>query len=438
MKKTACFFVFFIAVLSCALRAGEMTWQECVDEAIVNSPSLASARAKLDQARANSWLATAGALPQVSVSADGSRQGTEYAPGTVNYVGGVPVPAINSTGDSYSYGATASQLVFDFFKTLQDMESAGETERAAEMDYIMASATVRYNLMQAYAGLMKAQQLISITDAILTLRKQQVLEIRQMYLAGQENKGSLMSLEADLKEAEFEKDQAVRDLDLAKLTFAGALGRDKSGDIALKADFTAPTDPRQEPDFEKLFKTNPGLLMLIAQKNAAANAAGSAISAFFPSVYVNGSANRSANTFPPQNTNWSVGVGVSLPLLDGGRLIAQSDAAQGSLRQAEADLKNGELNTMIQLKNAWNGYKDSAGSLDSQKSALDANVMRAKIADMQYKTGIITFDDWTIIQDGLVSAQKSYLSAEANLLTSEAAWIQAKGGTLEDEKVKPQ
>ena len=60
--------------------------------------------------------------------------------------------------------------------------------------------------------------------------------------------------------------------------------------------------------------------------------------------------------------------------------------------------------------------------------------LRAKIADAQYRNGLLTFDSWTIIQNGLVSSRKGYLAAQANLLINEAAWIQAKGGTLEDEK----
>jgi outer membrane protein TolC len=436
--KRRTWFILAIILAAAPVLADDMTWQQAVDEALVNNPALASARARLDQAKANSWQAFAGALPQVNGSASGSRSANEPGAGSVAYVNGLPEPAVNTRSDTYSMGLTARQLVFDFLKTLQNMEGASETEKAAGMNYIIASAGVRYNLMQAYAGLMKAQESVSITGTILKLRKQQMADIRQRYLAGREHKGSMMSVEADLKQAQFDSDQSARGLELAKSTFASALGRDKTDGLSLKADFTASTKPDQEPEFDKLFEKNPNLLMLIAQKNAAANAAGAAVSAFLPSVYVNGSVSRSDDVVPPQNTNWSVGVSVSMPILDGGMLTAQSLAADAALKAAEADLKSGRLSTMLELKNAWNGFKDAAGGLEVQKSSLDAYQERAKIADVQYTTGLITFDDWTIIQNGLVGAQKSYLEAQANLLVSEAAWIQAKGGTLEDEKVKPQ
>jgi len=59
---------------------------------------------------------------------------------------------------------------------------------------------------------------------------------------------------------------------------------------------------------------------------------------------------------------------------------------------------------------------------------------RAKITQAQYSTGLISFDNWTIIEDDLVNAKKSFLDVQADALIAEANWIQAKGGTLYDEE----
>jgi hypothetical protein len=45
--------------------------------------------------------------------------------------------------------------------------------------------------------------------------------------------------------------------------------------------------------------------------------------------------------------------------------------------------------------------------------------------------GLIQFDDWTIIEDGLVRAKKTFLDTQANAVLAEANWAQAKGETLE-------
>ena len=69
---------------------------------------------------------------------------------------------------------------------------------------------------------------------------------------------------------------------------------------------------------------------------------------------------------------------------------------------------------------------------DSDEAAqLEAAQERARIAEAEYSTGFITYDDWTIIEDNLVSAKINHLNAQANALLAEANWIQAKGETLE-------
>ena len=67
---------------------------------------------------------------------------------------------------------------------------------------------------------------------------------------------------------------------------------------------------------------------------------------------------------------------------------------------------------------------------------MEAAEERAKITRAQYATGLSAFDDWIIIENNLVSAEKAYLDAQANMLISEAYWIQAIGGTLEYDKEK--
>jgi outer membrane protein TolC len=160
LKLTAALTV--ILWLAAYVFAADLTWQQCVDEALVNNQGLISARAKLDQAKANSWLVYSGALPQISASGGGSKSGSE------------PVGGPYTSNESYSYSLRASQMIFDGLGTLQDMMASGENLKAAEMNYKISSALARYKLMQAYSGLMKAQELVAITGDILDLRKKQL------------------------------------------------------------------------------------------------------------------------------------------------------------------------------------------------------------------------------------------------------------------------
>ncbi len=65
--------------------------------------------------------------------------------------------------------------------------------------------------------------------------------------------------------------------------------------------------------------------------------------------------------------------------------------------------------------------------------SLTASTERSNIGEMQYSIGTLSFDNWTIIENNLASSKKSYINACATALSSEAAWVQSKGGTLENE-----
>ncbi|HDQ26630.1 MAG TPA: TolC family protein [bacterium] len=416
------------------LYAAELSWDDCVSIALEKSPGLISARAALDRARANNWASITSALPSVSASASASKSGSEPAPGTIREAGGMEFPASNSYSTSYSYGISGRQLLFDSFKTWQDMERAGEDLKSARLNYTQASASVRFRLKQAHVELIKAQELVSMSAEIMERRKSQVRDIELRYSAGREHRGSLMSAEASLMQAEFEYLRAKRGLELAKEALANALGVEYNAEISAGGEFKPVIDPSTEPDFEALFNDNPAIMILTAQRRAAELSAGASISSFFPSVNLNGSVSRRGDVFLPEDTGWSVGLNVSLPLFDSGLLLARSRAAHASLRQAEADLISGASSAKTGLKRAWDDFTDANTALNIQEKLLEASIERANIADAQYSNGLLSFDNWTIIQDSLVNARKSRLNSAANLLITEAAWIQAKGGTLEDEK----
>ena len=73
-------------------------------------------------------------------------------------------------------------------------------------------------------------------------------------------------------------------------------------------------------------------------------------------------------------------------------------------------------------------------NVDVQRKFLESAVARARISEAQYSNGLISFDNWIIIEDTLVRAEKNFLEAQVSALIAGADWVQAKGGTLDNEK----
>ncbi len=393
-----------------------LTWKDSVREAINNNPELISAKEALKQNKADKRITQSAMLPQINAELTGGKSETATS---------------RSETDSYSYAITGKQLLFDGFKTFKDIDKTKENIKASKYNYTVISSNVRLDLRIAFVELLHAQELISLTENIAIRRRQNLELLKLRYDAGREHKGSLLTAEADLAHAEFEVSQAKRSIPLKQRQLSKGLGYDKMRPVRVQEKFSITRNYSTKPDIEYLADTTPFLNELIAKKEAAGYNLQSVRADFFPVVYLNSSAGRTSSDWEPERSEWSVGLSVSFPLFEGGGRMAEVSKAESLLHQSEADERSGRNSVLVTLENTWKNLQDSITNVSVQKKFLDAAEERAKIAGAQYETGLLSFDDWIIIENNLVNTLKSYLNAQADMLISEAYWIQAKGGTLE-------
>jgi outer membrane protein TolC len=393
-----------------------LDWAQCLAEAAAHHPDLRSAAEKVRQAEAQRDVVKGGQLPAVSATAGGSRSGSSD----------------RAASGAWSYNVNASQLLYDGAKTSSQVNSASETLKASNYSKDAVSVSTRYALRTVFVQLLTAQKQVALAEEIAVKRRQNLRLIGLLYKSGTENIGSLSKAQADLAEAEYEVAQAKRGLELAQVVLGTQLGRSSFGAIRVTGQFTASEKRKTVPDFERIAKENPSYLNLTAQKDAAGYSLQAARSAFMPSVSVtSGFGNSSFNQIPPNRTDWQTGINISVPIYAGGAGRAGVAKARSLVNQLNADEESLYLSLLRSLEQTWKSFVDASESVDVQKKYLDAASERARIADAQYSAGLVSFNEWTIIEDNLVSAKKSYLNAQSTLLTAEAAWVQAKGGTLE-------
>ena len=252
------------------------------------------------------------------------------------------------------------------------------------------------------------------------------------YEAGREHRGSLLTSQADLAQAEFEVVQAKRSVSLAQRQLTKELGRRKLVSIKVNGDFEITEINRKKPNFEYLADNTIFLKKLIAVKEAARFGLKSAKADFFPKIYANATTGTTNSDWRPDEDTyaWSVGISASLPIFEGGSRIAKVSKAKAGLNKAQADERSGRDSIIFTLEETWTEFQNATDKVSVQRKYLEAAKERAKIANAQYSTGLTSFNDWIIIEDNLVNAKKSFLNAQANVLVNEANWTQAKGGTL--------
>lgn len=417
MKKNRIVFIiylFFCLFVSRVFAEETLTWGDCLAEARKNNPDLIAAQETIKQIQADKTITASGLYPQIDASMSGSTAKTS-----------------GSTADTYSYGVSASQLVFDGLKTINDVKGAKENIKASQQAYRFTSSNTRLSLRTAFVNLLKAQDFIDVAEDIVKIRRDSLILISLRYQSGLEHKGALMTAEANLADANFELSQARRDIELYQRQLTKEMGRKEFKPMVVRGDYVVSDQVKVKPDFDEIVKNNPSLLEATAKKNFASFNIKSAYADFFPQLSASAGADKTSAHWPPENNGWNMGLAMTMPIFEGGARVAEVKKAKSAYNEAEASERSIKDAALVALESTWVSLQDTIELVDVRLKSLDATQERAKIAEAQYSTGFITFDNWIIIQNDLVVAKKTYLNAKANALLAEANWIQAKGETIE-------
>ncbi|MCX5700531.1 MAG: TolC family protein [Candidatus Omnitrophica bacterium] len=409
--------LFLVSTCNAVVADEVLTWKDCIVEAAKNNPDLLAAGQQVVQSVAAKKITASTLYPQVDASLGASTGRSDN--GTTS-----------STGDSYSYGVTGTQLIFDGTKTINNVRSASETIKASQENLKFTSSSVRYKLRSAFIDLLNTQEMLSITQEIFNIRRSNLELISIRYASGLEHKGALMTSEADLADAKYGISQAERNLEVAQRKLIKEMGRVKFTPINVKGDFTVENSARVKPDFEKIVNSNPALLQAIAQKNAAVFSLKSTYANFSPTLSGNTGINKNDAHWLPQGDQWNLGFALTMPIFEGGLRLAQVDQAKALLSQMKENERSIKDAKIAELEQTWAALQDAMDNAEVQKKILEANEERSKIAQAQYAIGFISFDNWIIIEDNLVKSKRAYLDSQAIALLAEANWIQAKGETL--------
>jgi outer membrane protein TolC len=408
-------FVLLVGSTAQAGNASVLSWSDCVREAAKNNPQLAASREVINQSKAQKWVATSPMLPQISGEASTSKTDT--------FSGG-------NSRDNNTYSAKGEQLIFDGFKTYNEFKSAEQDIGASQHSYTAVSAEIHYNLRKAFAELLKAQELVPITQGIIERRQQNLDMLKLRYESGREHQGALLLAEADLAQAQYDNRKARRDISAAQYALRKELGWKDDVPIEVKGSFDLHTNLESKPNLRKIAEGHPDVQRVASERGAASYGYKAAKSEFFPTIKFTTEAGRVRVGGFNNDDGWSVGVGASMPIFEGGRRIANTDKAKARLLETASSETSAFDTVLSDLESAWQQLKDAAEYYGVQKKYLEADEVRAKIARAQYANGLLIFDNWIIIEDNYVRSQKAYVASEADMMIAEANWMRARGEAL--------
>ena len=387
-----------------------LSWQSCIDETIKNNSALKSAYKSLESSQYSASGAYSGFFPQVTGSLDYSKNE-------------------GNTSDfqrNYSATISASETLFNGLQDKAKVNQAAAQVRVQEANLTTFKAKVSFDLKSAYAGLLFAEQSFSLQQEIIKRREDNLKLVTLRFQGGRENRGSMLLSKAYLNQANFDALQAKNNIRVAQAQLMNILGRDE--DLELTVSENVPLDAStSEPNFRQLMLSTPDHVQFIAQEDVADSGITAARAGFFPTLSLNASTGKQGPDWFPQETHRTLGLTLSVPLFGGGKDYYATKSAVALFDVARSTRENGDRQTLAKLKQTYTVYIEAIEKLKVDESFKVAALKRAEIARSKYNNGLMTFEDWDLIENDLIVRERTVLQSQQDLTTAEAAWQQAQG-----------
>jgi outer membrane protein len=147
----------------------------------------------------------------------------------------------------------------------------------------------------------------------------------------------------------------------------------------------------------------------------------------WPQLSLSGSANESGPYLDRMTWNYSGIVGLSIPLLQGGAIVAQVRQAQGQVQQAQAQLETERQQVRMDVEQARLGIRAARGAISASEDALVNTRDRLRLAEGRYATGVGSIIELGDAQLAQTSAAAQKVQAEYQLSTARAQLLKALG-----------
>lgn len=422
--------VFFLPAM---LLSAAMAWtqqptviasvDDLVRAGIQNNRDLASARARIDEARGQ--VRQAGVRPSANLDLTGAT--------------GEP---LGTTGED-QYGAAVSRTLETFGKRGKRIRVAKIAQSADEADWQDRASQLAFEIRGSFADLEAQRQKVKVLDQLLDLNRESL-----RLTAARVKEGDAAPLEASLLQVEISRAQVMR---------ASAEGRLHSAESEIRR-LTGIGPSAQLPDAAPVPSATSELADLTrraladrpdlqsARLGEQRELAGISLAKAEakPDVTVSAGYSRQNSQFdglygftslgavsPIRDRMDTLNFGVSIPLRTSRSGAGNVQSATARASGAKAHREFLERSIPIEVEAAYQRWKTALGSLSMMQSGvIDPSQSNLKIMQEAYKSGQLRLLDVLNQQRQLVDAQLAFIDTQADAMRSWAELERAVGGNL--------
>lgn len=390
-----------------------LTLSRAVEIALANNPSLAARQWETEAADAARNVARAEALPHVSAVAG-------YTHGEDPLKISPPGPPFVVSRNVMSAGLVVRMSLFTGGRIVSRIQAAELLEKAATHRLARTREELVFNVTSVYCRILAQRHVIeSIRFSRKTLREH--LD-RVEALVAQQQAAPVDRLRTEVRLADVEEQlvRATNLLEIQKRTLVNLLGIEgPADDMAVAGELTpdGDDDPRPlEVLLEAAFADRDDYLAAKRSLEAQARRVDVARAAYWPDVFLQGTygADWDAADWGRSEDVATVGVGVEVPLFEGGRIPARIREERSRLAAAQEALRELRLRIRLEVETARLNLASARERVEATRKAIEKGKESLRIERLKYRNAKASITDVLDAQDDLLNAQTNYYHALAD------------------------
>ena len=392
---------------------GDSVLARLVKDAVRNGPSVRTAEARLEEARASHRLASFDFAPTVTAtgSALRTRQSMAQIPGLTT-----PLPE----RDLYDVGFDATWELDVFGRVRRNVSSQGALEASAEHSVDDAQIALSSAVGLAYFELRGAQRQLAVAQRNAEVQRRTVALTEDRLAAGRGTAFDVERAKAVLQLTLAAVPTLETQIAASQYRIATLVGRADASVGDLEADAALPPLPAVTPleAPKEIINKRPDVLAAERQVAAQSLAVGAARADYLPRIGLGASSGYTADRIESlTHTGTSrvvFGPVVSFPLLDLGRVRQRVGLAQAAQSEAESRYRSVELLAQEELQTAVVAYSRARERVQLLTDAAKSSERALVLAQQRFEAGLTDF-----LQ--VLDAQRTSLDAESQLASAQTA-----------------
>ncbi len=407
----------FLVIILCSvflqMNVSAETFSEALKKAYKNNPELNAERESLNISKEDLKISKGSYLPTVTLSGSKSQEDTEKL--TNRDGSDATITDVNPSVQSI----TITQTLIDFGR-LAELKKSKIGVELAKAELLKKEQDILYRSIEAYTGLLAANEKLKINKTNVNLLDRQVETDRIRLERGNISLSDVAQSESSLAGAQANLIQAENEFLTSKLNYENVIGKLANPDLLDKNSILEVRLPiGLNSALELSEKNNPDLIISKLEYEQSKENTVSARSDLAPTATLSFDRSKTddlSSTYDEQEQD-TLKATVTWPFFSGGKNLANLNKSKSLESQKNLLLNNMTTKNQTDVAGAWSNYQSSKSLLNSVRAQVNA----AEIANEGIVAEYYSGSDRTTLE--VIQSNSLLLNAQISLADSERSYI---------------